>query len=140
MVGVHSVYLGFHFQNCKHLLEYFGFYLLTIVYTKKLYQEFLFICLFVTLQRQQQTFLFTNSAIKPQHVLFANKSDLRKMLVSFFSSNISLYIEKKYRGKIMQGSRNGIQKDHIYHTKQYQIFHRKISAAIIKPSFFMTKK
>ena len=30
----------------------------------------------------------------PQYVLFANESCLRKMLVSFFSSNIPLYIEK----------------------------------------------
>ena len=38
--------------------------------------------------------IFRNSAVKPQHVLFENEPFLRKMLVSFFSSNISLYIGK----------------------------------------------
>ena len=35
-----------------------------------------------------------NSAIKAQHVLFANEPFLCKMIVSLFSSNIPLYIEK----------------------------------------------
>ena len=39
-------------------------------------------------------FRFRNSAVKPQHVLFENEPFLRKMLVSFFSSNIPLYIGK----------------------------------------------
>ena len=34
---------SYHLQNYKHLLEYFGLYLLTTVYTKKLYEEFLFL-------------------------------------------------------------------------------------------------
>ena len=38
--------------------------------------------------------MFTTSAVKPQHVLFANESFLCKMLVSLFSSNILLNIEK----------------------------------------------
>ena len=38
-------------------------------------------------------FVFMNSAVKPQHVLFANKPLFHKMLVSFFSSIIPLYIE-----------------------------------------------
>ena len=45
--------LGFRFQNCKHFLEYFGFCLLNTVYTKKQYQELLFICLFSKLQQQK---------------------------------------------------------------------------------------
>ena len=39
-------------------------------------------------------FLFTNSAVKTQHFLFANEPFLRKMLVLLFTSNIPLYIEK----------------------------------------------
>ena len=39
-------------------------------------------------------FVFRNSAVKQQHVLFGKKSFLRKMLVSFFSSSILLYTEK----------------------------------------------
>ena len=76
--------MGFHFQNGEHFLEYFWFYLLTIVDTKKRYLEFLFIC---------SIFVFTNSVVKLQHVLFANEPFLRKMLVSFFSWNIPLYSE-----------------------------------------------
>ena len=38
-------------------------------------------------------FVFRNSAVKQQHV-FENEPFLRKMLVSLFSSNISLYIGK----------------------------------------------
>ena len=30
-----AIDLGFRFQNNKHFLKYFGFYLLTTVYTKK---------------------------------------------------------------------------------------------------------
>ena len=52
---------------------------------------YLFICKVTT---TKANFVFRNSAVKPQHVLFANESFLRKMLVSFFSSNIPLNIEK----------------------------------------------
>ena len=48
-------------------------------------------CLFAKLQRQNQIFVSTNSATK-----FTNEPFLRKMLISFFSSNIPLYIEKLY--------------------------------------------
>ena len=46
--------------------------------------------------------VFRNSAAKPQHVLFENEPFYRKMLVSYFSSNIPLYIgrnpvEKLYK-------------------------------------------
>ena len=41
-------------------------------------------------------FAFTNSAVKAQHVLFANELFLCKMLVSFLSSNIPLYIEETH--------------------------------------------
>ena len=66
-------------QNEKEILEIF---------------VYLFICLFTTLQRQKYIFVFRNSAVKPQHVLFENKPFLRKMIVSFFSCNVSLYTEK----------------------------------------------
>ena len=32
-----AIDLSFHFQNYKHIQEYFGFYLLITVYTKKQY-------------------------------------------------------------------------------------------------------
>ena len=67
---------------------------LTTVNTKKRYHEFLFICLLTKLQRQKWIFVLRNSAVKPQHVLFENEPFLHKMLVSFFSSNIPLYIGK----------------------------------------------
>ena len=87
---------GFHFQNYR-ILEDFGFYLLTTVYwlqsvRKNNTRNFLFICLFAKLQ--WKIFVFANSAVKPQHVLFVNEPFLRKMLVSLFSSNIPQYIEK----------------------------------------------
>ena len=50
----------------------------------------LFICLFTKLQQQKYIFIFRNNAIKLQHVLFENEPFLRKMLTSFFSSNIPL--------------------------------------------------
>ena len=40
-------------------------------------------------------FFFTNSAFKPQHVLFVNEPFLGKMLALHFSCNILLYIQKK---------------------------------------------
>ena len=73
---------------------------LTTVNTKKRYYEFLFICLLTKLQRQKWIFVLRNSAVKPQHVLFENEPFLRKMLVSFFSSNIPLYIGKNPAEKL----------------------------------------
>ena len=55
---------------------------------------FFFICLFSKLQRQKQIFVFRNSAVKLQHVLFENEPFLWKMLIFFFSSTIRLYIGK----------------------------------------------
>ena len=86
--------MQFHFQNYKHFLKSFWLYILTSVNTKKRYLEFLFIGLFMKLQREKLNFVFRNSAVKQQHVLFENEPFLRKMLISFFSSNIPLYIEK----------------------------------------------
>ena len=54
----------------------------------------MFRCLFTKLQRQKWIIVFRNSALKPQHVLFENEPVLLKMLVSFFSFNIPLYIGK----------------------------------------------
>ena len=54
----------------------------------------MFICLFTKLQRQKQTLALRNSAVKPQHVFFENEPFLCEMLVSFFSSNVPLYIGK----------------------------------------------
>ena len=39
--------LSFHFQNCKHFLEYFGFYLLTAIYTEKAILR-IFVYLFIS--------------------------------------------------------------------------------------------
>ena len=52
------------------------------------------ICLFTKLQRHKKSFVFRNSVVKMQRVLFRNEPFLRKMLESFFSSNIPLYIGK----------------------------------------------
>ena len=45
-------------------------------------------------------FDFRNSVVKLQHVLFENEPFLHKMLVSFFSSNIPLYIGKNPMEKL----------------------------------------
>ena len=89
----------FHFQNFKHFLEYFGFYLLNTIYTKNNTRNFCF-CLFPKLQQQKKIFVFRNSAVKVQHVLFGNVPFWHKMLVSLFSSNIPLYIEKNPTEKL----------------------------------------
>ena len=60
-------------------------------------------CLFVYLGNYKDKSIFsffTNSAVKPQHVLFANEPFLRKMLEYFFSYNIPLYIEKNLGEKL----------------------------------------
>ena len=54
-------------------------------------------CLFIYLRSYNDKTKFSflqNSALKSQRALFANESFFRKMLVSFFSSNIPLHIEK----------------------------------------------
>ena len=79
-------------QNCKHFLEYFGFYLLTNVFPKTQYQEFLFISRVTT---RKENFYFSQ-VVQSRH----NTSNLRtnhfciKCYVElFFNSNIPL-IEK----------------------------------------------
>ena len=55
----------------------------------------IFVHLFIyKVKRQNKIFVFGNSAVKPQLDVFENEPFLRKMLVSFFSSNIPLYIGK----------------------------------------------
>ena len=84
--------LEFHFQNYKHFLKYFQLFILTTVNTKNDTRNF---CLFVYLRSyNDKIFVFRNSAVKSQHVLFENEPYLRKMLISFFSSDIPLYIVK----------------------------------------------
>ena len=61
----------------------------------------IFCFLFISkVKRQKEIFVFTNGAVKEQHALFANEPFLRKMLVSFSSSNIPLHIGKKTREKL----------------------------------------
>ena len=59
-LAIHHIIHGhFHFQSCKHFLEYSGFYLLTTFYTKKQYQEFLFIYFRSYNNKSQFSFLQT---------------------------------------------------------------------------------
>ena len=51
----------------------------------------LFICEVTTIK---ENFCLTNSVVKPQCILFANKPFLRKILEEFFSSNIPLIGKK----------------------------------------------
>ena len=85
--------MGFHFQNYKHFLKYFRFYLLTTVYEKTILRIFvyLFICKFTT---TKVNFRFYKQCSQVATCLFKNPPFLREMLVPFFSSNIPLYIEK----------------------------------------------
>ena len=55
---------------------------------------FVYLVFLYSYNDKSKIFVFTSSAVKVQHVLFANEPFLPKMLVSFFSSNILLYIEK----------------------------------------------
>ena len=41
----------------------------------------IFVCLFAELQRQMEIFIFTNSAVKRQHVSFANERQWRHSAV-----------------------------------------------------------
>ena len=52
----------------------------------------MFICKVTTTKVKLR--FYKQCTVKPQHVLFTNKPFLRKMLESYFSSNISLCIEK----------------------------------------------
>ena len=54
----------------------------------------MFICLLPKLQRQNKFRFYKQCIVKVQHILFVNEPYLRKTLVSFFSSNIPLYIAK----------------------------------------------
>ena len=68
----------------------------SIYFDYSLYEKaILGIFVYLQIHNDKSKFSFLqNSAVKAQHLLFANKPFLRKMLVSFFSSNIPLYIEK----------------------------------------------
>ena len=70
-------------------------YLLTTVYTRKTILG-IFVYLFISrVTTIKVNFVFTNSAVNVQHILFATKPFLHKTLVYFLSSNIPFYIEKK---------------------------------------------
>ena len=66
-------------------------FLCTLYFIRKSFFSFFF--LFAYLQSYIHK-SFTNCPVKPQHVLYANQPFSRKMIVSFFSSNIPLYVEK----------------------------------------------
>ena len=86
-----TIDLGFHFKNCTHVLEYFRFYLLTAVYTKNDTRIFFFYFLSYS---DQSKFLFLQTVQSRHNILFTNEPFLHKILASFFSSNMSVYIEK----------------------------------------------
>ena len=58
--------------------------------------------IFTKLQRHKKSFVFRNSVVKMQRVLFGNEPFLRKMLESFFGSNIPLYIGKNPVEKLLR--------------------------------------
>ena len=91
--------LGFHFQNYKHFLQYFGFYLLNTVYAKKRYQESLFIFKFSfiqTMQSRRNTYYLRTShfSAKCQYrflaliFLYTFKKTLWKSYVRFWKWNL----------------------------------------------------
>ena len=92
LVGAH--WFGFHFQNCKHFLEYFGFWLLNIVYTKKTILGIL-VNLFISKNKTTKVnFRFYEQCSQDAIRLICEQPFLRKILVSFYRSNIPVYIEK----------------------------------------------
>ena len=94
---------GFHFQNCKHFMEYFRFYLLNTVIRKNDTGNF---CLFGYFQSYNDKGKFSflqeeqSRSYKGAIRLSCEKPFLPKLLASFFSSNISIYIEKNPVGKL----------------------------------------
>ena len=92
LVGAHR--LEFHFQNCRYFLTYFGLYILTTINTKNDTRNFsLFVCLRSYNNKSKFPFLET---VPPNRITSCLRMShfLRKMMVSFFSSNIPLYIGK----------------------------------------------
>ena len=89
-------------SNYKHFSEIF--WALHIDYSQ--YEKTIlgiFVYLFIyEVTATKVNFVFRNSAVKPQHVLFENDPFLRKMLVSFFSSDILLYIGKNPVEKLLR--------------------------------------
>ena len=92
--------MGFHFQNCKHFLEYLGsnYWLHSIQNNDS--RNFYSFVYFQSYNDKSKFSFFTNSPVKVQHVLYTNESFLRKMLVSFFNSDIALNIEKNPAQKL----------------------------------------
>ena len=69
------------------------------IYVKTIVGIFVYL-LISRVKTRKKKIIFTSSAVKMQHVLFANEPFLRKILVFFFSSNIPLYTEKYPVGKL----------------------------------------
>ena len=77
--------LGFHFQNQKNFLKYFGPYLLTTVYTKSNTRNF---CLFIyEVTTAKNRFFLQCSQI-------AMRLICKQVIFAYFSSNMPLYIAK----------------------------------------------
>ena len=60
----------------------------------------IFVYLFIYEVTMIKILVFRNSAVKPQHVFFESELFLRKLLISFFSSNIPLYTGKSPEEKL----------------------------------------
>ena len=96
--------LGFHFQNCKHFLEYFGFYLLTTVYKKNDTRNF---CLFFYFQsyNDKSKFSFLQTVYSRRNTSYLRTRHFYVKCQYRFLALIFLYTLKKKkknsRGKTM---------------------------------------
>ena len=85
--------MGLHFQNRKNFWNIMGStYDYSINKKTILWLFYLFISKVTTTKVKLR--FYKQCTVKPQHFLFTNKPFLRKMLESYFSCIISLYIEK----------------------------------------------
>ena len=73
--------------------------MLTTVYTKTMLTR-IFCLISCKVIMTKLNFVFANSVVKSQNIVFANQPFLRKMLVLVFTINITLYIEKNLVEKL----------------------------------------
>ena len=85
--------LGFHFQNRKHFLEYFWFYLLTIVDTNKRYLDFLFYLFICQVTAGKVNFRFHKQCSQATARSVCERAISAQNTSIFFSGNIPLYSE-----------------------------------------------
>ena len=91
--------LEFNFQNYKQFLKFFGLLIQTTVYTKKEYEEFLFVCLHLRSYNDKSKFSFVETVQSSHNIPYLRTSHICAKCQHRFLALIFLYKLEKILSK-----------------------------------------